>query len=42
MKRLMVVVLIGSFVLSGIFFGFTSPVSAADYPSKDIRLIIGD
>jgi tripartite-type tricarboxylate transporter receptor subunit TctC len=41
MKRLMMVFLIGSFVLSGIFLGFTTPVSAADYPSKDIRLIIG-
>jgi tripartite-type tricarboxylate transporter receptor subunit TctC len=41
MKRLLMVLLIGSFVLSGIFFGFTAPVSAAEYPNKDIRLIIG-
>ena len=41
MKRLMIIFFVSCLVLPGIFFCITSPVSAADYPSKDIRLIIG-
>ena len=41
MKRLMIVLLTTVFVFAGIFFSFNPLAHADDYPSKDIRWIIG-
>ncbi len=41
MKRLMVIFFVCGFVQSGIMLRMSSPTQAADYPSKNIRLIIG-
>jgi len=41
MKKLLFVFLMGVFVFSEIFLGLATEASAEDYPSKDIRWIIG-
>ena len=41
MKRTLIVCLVGLLVIPGFLFSFTSQAYAEDYPSKDIRLIIG-
>jgi len=41
MKRTLIVCLVGLLVIPGFLLSFTSEASAEDYPSKDIRLIIG-
>jgi tripartite-type tricarboxylate transporter receptor subunit TctC len=41
MKRTLIVCLVGLLVIPGFLLGFTSQANAEDYPSKDIRLIIG-
>ena len=41
MTRTLIVCLVGLLVIPGILLSFTSQAYAEDYPSKDIRLIIG-
>lgn len=41
MKRTLIVCLVGLLVIPGSLLSFTSQAHAEDYPSKDIRLIIG-
>ena len=41
MKRYLIVFSMVFFLLAGFFFGMIAPAQAEDYPSKDIRLIIG-
>jgi len=41
MKKLLTILLIGLFFIPGIFLGMASNAPAEDYPSKEIRLIIG-
>jgi len=41
MKRTLIVCLVGLLVIPGFLLSFTSQAHAEDYPSKDIRLIIG-
>ncbi len=41
MKRYLIVLSVVVFILTGFLFGIIAPAQAEDYPSKDIRLIIG-
>ena len=41
MKRTLIVCLVGLLVIPGFLLSFSSQAYAEDYPSKDIRLIIG-